>query len=178
MRINRKLLIPILFLFYLIPFVGIVAGLVMLLFSALKSNEKTFDILVNVAGLVVSFLETFLFIQYLFNNTSTNKGFAKISGMQLNGLIPHIEFYKLQHHVYPDSLQQLNNDTLAYSAIIEDPVLVWAFKNKHGDPTTYFYKKMGNKYTIFSAGEDLKPNTSDDIYPTIKLDSSFSGFTK
>ena len=41
------------------------------------------------------------------------------------------------------------------------------------------YKKIGNKYTLFSVGIDGIPNTADDIYPNIfDSDSSKFGFMK
>lgn len=44
---------------------------------------------------------------------------------------------------------------------------------------TFQYKKMKNKYNLFSVGIDEIPNTLDDLYPTIfDKDSTKIGYLK
>ncbi len=86
--------------------------------------------------------------------------------MEMNSIVKEIEFYKIEHGTYPDSLKQLNakNEFLD----IYDPV--------QGDNNAIFnYHRIGNKYTLFSSGLDQVPGTADDIYPSIKIDTSKIG---
>lgn len=94
--------------------------------------------------------------------------------MHLNSLVKDIEFYKLQHGQYPDSLQQLlEKDKVVF---IYDPLL----EVGKGTPDAKFnYRKIGDQYTVFSSGIDRVANTSDDIYPEVVIsDSSKIGFTR
>jgi hypothetical protein len=87
-----------------------------------------------------------------------------------NGLVEivkSIEIFKVRNHAYPDSLPEL----LAY-----EPQLSLT------EPLTgrsFYYKKIGAKYALFSAGPDTLPGTPDDIYPLINFpDSSRVGLIK
>lgn len=175
MKDSQKIIRIIFLLLCMIPFLGILIGVGRLLFEIFKIKSKS-GILLSCFGVIIGFLSTFLFIKFLLTSKFTRPSFADISEQQLNGLVPQIEFYKLQHNSYPDSLEQLMNDSM-YVPIIQDPILVWNFKHD-GTKTTYIYKKIGEKYTIFSVGVDLIPNTADDIYPTVKLNPNNSGLIR
>ena len=112
----------------------------------------------------------FLFLKY---GKLPKEGFTNVSQMQLNRLVKDVEFYKLQNGQYPDSLQQLKEDDKLIS--IDDPID--AFGSKGWKP--FNYKKVGEKYLIFSSGIDGIPYTKDDLFPTIEInDSSKIGFLK
>lgn len=86
-----------------------------------------------------------------------------------------IEFYKLVHGTYPDSLKQLLDDDKL--APINDPAQGMKIKIK--SPSYYNYEKIGDKYLIFSSGQDGIPKTSDDLFPKIKItDSTKIGLIK
>jgi len=84
---------------------------------------------------------------------------TQLTQMQLKRLVKNIEFYNLQHGQYPDSLKELlADDKLA--SIFDD------IQQNHGRANDKFnYKKVGQKYTLFSSGEDGIPNTKDDLFP-------------
>lgn len=84
--------------------------------------------------------------------------------MYLNNIVKEIEFYKMQHGIYPDSLKQLKVSGLT---ILNDPML----DDEKND--LFNYHKIDDKYTLFSSGVDGIPNTKDDIYPTV--DTSKTG---
>lgn len=98
------------------------------------------------------------------------KGFENISQMQLNSLVKNIEYYKLVHGLYPDNLQQLLIDDKL--APINDAV-----QGMNTKACSYYnYQKMGDKYLLFSSGQDGIPNTKDDLFPQITIaDSSKIG---
>jgi hypothetical protein len=149
-----------------IPLVGAFVGVGLILYGIFQYKDKW---LVFIGLACVAF--TIFVYSSLFYSTKNSKvfkdGFANISQMQLNSLVKEIEFYKLENGVYPDSLQQLGlKDSFTN---IDDPLL----SGKKND--TYNYHRIGNKYTLFSSGPDQIPNTADDIYPSIKIDTSKIG---
>jgi hypothetical protein len=93
--------------------------------------------------------------------------------MQLNSLVKNVEFYKLQHGQYPDNLQQLLEDDKL--APITD-----AIQSVQGRENSYYnYQRSGNKYLLFSSGQDGLPNTKDDLYPQVTIgDSSKIGLVR
>jgi hypothetical protein len=156
----------------LIPLVGAFVGLGLLLYGLLKYKDKWLSI-IGAAGIVW----TVIFYSTLFyagtHMSVFKKGFADISQMQLNSLVKNIEFYRLQHGQYPDSLQQLRDDDKL--APISDPVQGLQTK----ESSYYNYKKVGDKYSLFSSGQDGITNTKDDLFPQITIsDSSKIGLLK
>jgi len=100
-----------------------------------------------------------------FISPGIKQGFAEISKMQINELVMHIEFYKLQHGHYPDNLPQLQEaDGLVP---ITDAAIGMQTKIVY-----YNYEKIGEKYTLFSSGMDGIPGTGDDFYPQISIPDS------
>ena len=149
----------------IIPLVGAFVGLGLLLYGLLKYKDKWLSI-IGVAGILFTvFVYSSLF--YAMKNSSIfKKGFADISQMQLNSLTKNIEFYKLQHGQYPDSLQQLLDDDKL--APITDAIQL----NQRRENLKYNYQKVGDKYLLFSSGQDGIPNTSDDLFPQIAVSDS------
>lgn len=95
-----------------------------------------------------------------FSSEAGKKGWEKIAQFQLNALVKDIEYYKLQEGNYPDSLKQMEKpNVIIYT---EDPT---QSELKDSD---YNYKKIGEKYILFSSGSDRIRNTADDIYPQIE----------
>ena len=93
--------------------------------------------------------------------------------MKLNSLVKNIEFYKLEHGQYPDNLLQLLNDDKL--APINDAAQGLSTKEN----SYYNYEKIGDKYSVFSSGQDGIPNSKDDLFPQITItDSSKIGLIK
>ncbi len=156
----------------LIPLVGAFVGLGLLLYGLLKYKDKWLSI-IGAAGILWTII-VYSSLFYAAKHASVfKKGFEDISQMQLNSLVKNIEFYKIEHGKYPDSLQQLlDGDQLAP---ITDAV---QGMNTKGD-LYYNYKKIGNKYLLFSSGQDGIPNTKDDLFPQVTItDSSKIGVIK
>lgn len=149
----------------IIPLVGAFVGLGLLLYGLLKYKDKWLSIIggAGIAWTIIIYSSLF----YAGTHASVFKnGFAHLSQMQLNSLVKNIEFYKLEHDQYPDNLKQLlNDDNLAP---INDPVQGLQTK---GD--SYFnYEKIGDKYLLFSSGQDGVPNTKDDLFPQLAITDS------
>src|SRR5205809_6843783 len=93
----------------LIPLIGGFVGLGLLLYGLIKYKDKWLTIIGAFGILWTIIIYSSLF--YGMKHASIFKqGFGDISQMQLNSLVKNIEFYKLQHGQYPDSLEQLLND--------------------------------------------------------------------
>jgi D-alanyl-lipoteichoic acid acyltransferase DltB (MBOAT superfamily) len=146
----------------LIPIVGIFIGIGLILAGIFRYKDRKL-ILIGLIGILITVaIYSFLFYKLDFRK-NTIDGFAKISQEDVNDLVKEIEFYKLTNDRYPDSLQQLINSDKIIS--INDPLLIIKMDEKI--KTTFQYKKLGQKYTLFSAGIDGISGTRDDIYPNI-----------
>ena len=156
----------------LIPLVGAFVGLGLLLYGLLKYKDKRLSI-IGAAGILWTIL-VYSTLFYAGKHASIfKKGFEDISQMQLNSLVKNIEFYKLAHEQYPDSLKQLlDDDKLA-------PINDAAQGMDTKENSYYNYEKIGDKYLLFSSGQDGIPNTKDDLFPQITItDSSKIGLIK
>ncbi|MEP6614852.1 MAG: YcxB family protein [Mucilaginibacter sp.] len=149
----------------LIPIVGGVAGLIFTLNGISRYKDAKY-ILMGIACMsftlgVAYFAERNLKLEQLFDS-----GFIVNSHFQLNDLMKDVEFYKLRHGQYPDSLAQLSKDGPMISNF--DPIQ--SSHSKYG--TGYNYKKVGNHYYLFSSGLDGVPNTKDDFHPDVAVTDS------
>jgi hypothetical protein len=149
----------------LIPLVGAFVGLGLLLLGLLKYKDKWLSI-IGAAGILFTVLVYSMLIYAGKNSPVFTKGFESISQMQLNSLLKNIEFHKLLHGQYPDNLQQLlDDDQLA-------PITDAAQGMNANGILYYNYEKVGDKYVLFSSGQDGVPNTEDDLYPQVVISDS------
>jgi hypothetical protein len=156
----------------LIPIVGIVFGIILIFKGIFKFKSKLL-IIIGAFGFVfnIGLCGTLFYVLHTADFFS-QKPFIPYSQGELNNLTKNIEFYKIQYGTYPDSLEQLKKDGTNISI---DDVLQFGFGNDK--KVHYNYKKVGNKYLLFSSGLDKIPNTDDDLYPTIVVtDSNKFGF--
>lgn len=157
----------------LLPGIGAIAGLVLLILGIVHYKDRVFIIMGSV-GIVITIAVYSSLFYFASNSDVFRKGFADIAQTEINDLVKDIEFYKLQHGAYPDSLQQIvdKNSMISIYDVSQE--------NKAGSTLpSYRYKKMANKYLLFSPGLDGKINTPDDIYPTLSNpDTSKLGFIR
>lgn len=154
-------------LFCFIPVFGAFVGLVLVLYGLLKYKDKWLT-LIGVAGIGFTiFVYTFLF-NFGFKSNIVANGFSKISEDKINVLVKHIELYKLSNGIYPDSLNQLLNAD-KNAPIYDDVLMVSNAKN-----TLFHYTNNDSKYLLFGCGPDRKPNTKDDVYPSVTEPSNSS----
>jgi len=157
----------------IIPFVGAVNGIIMIIQGVVKYKNILYSVL-GLAGIMFTiYIFSFFWMKPNLNDAAFSKGFAHTSQTQLNEVVKDIEFYKLQNNHYPDSLQQLT--TANNTVDIYDPI--YSFRARKSIP--FNYKKIGKRYTIYSSGLDMVPNTKDDIYPSINVsDTTKFGFIR
>ena len=157
----------------LIPLLGAIVGFVLVLLGIFRYRNKTLVYIGTACILFTVGLYSYL-IYVARNSDEVATGFATISQMQVNGLVKDIEFYKIQHGVYPNKLEDLqeNNELVT----IVDPILL---NHSTKGNLNYQYEKVGDRYKIYSVGVDRVDNTTDDIYPTLaNADSTKIGFIK
>ncbi len=158
----------------LIPFAGKFVGIGLFLLPLILYRDRRLALI----GLMGFFLAVGIdraVSPVFLRSPISQQGFAFSSQLQLNNLIKNVEFYKLQHGQYPDSLPQLRNDDK--TAPIYDVLPFKGFNKKPGH--YYNYQRVGDKYLLFSSGLDGIPNTPDDLYPKVLMcDSSKIGWIR
>ncbi len=156
----------------LIPLVGAFVGIVLIILGLVKYKDKLLTIIGAFGVLFTIGVYSFLFY-YMKNGDLSKQGFAQISQMQLNSLIKNIEFYNIENGHYPDNLKDLLQKDNVVS--IYDPIQTV----QQRENTMYNYEKTGDKYQLFSSGEDGVPKTSDDLFPVVTIsDSSRIGYIR
>ena len=156
----------------LMPLIGAFIGFGLLLYGLLKYKDKWLSI-IGAAGIVWTII-VYSSLFYAGTHAAVFKnGFKDLSQMQLNSLVKNVEFYKITHGEYPGSLQQLLEDDKL--APINDVVQGMNMKGV----SYYNYEKIGDRYLLFSSGQDGIPNTKDDLFTQMTLrDSSKIGLIK
>ena len=160
-KINEKKTTPPYKLGYLgiIPLVGFFIGIGLTLYGIFRYKDRKLT-LIGISCMLFTILvysSLFYFSNY---SDFAKKGSEKIAQIELNSLVKDIEYYKLQKGSYPDNLKQLQSQNKMVS--ISDPTQSRIGKD-------YFnYKKLGEKYILFSYGSDRIKNTVDDIFPQIE----------
>jgi hypothetical protein len=159
--------------FGLIPIVGVFIGISLIGESVSKYKDRKLT-LIGIASImftVIIYSSLFYYGKY---SKQFRKELAPMSAMYLNNLVRDIEFYKSQEGYYPYSLEELL--FVEKMVVIYDPVQQGKDNPVKGE---FYYKRIGEKYTLFSCGVDKIPFTADDIFPSMQgLDSSKIGFIR
>ena len=154
--------------FGLVPIWGCICGVILFYKGLIEYKDRKLAIIgANCIALTVCFL-TFMNSDYM-SNINRKQSLKAVNG-DLNRIVQEIEYYKIKNGIYPDSLPQIIKDNKTE--------ILYDFMAKH-IAIPYHYKKIGNKYTLFSVGVDGIPFTDDDIYPTTGMnDTSKFGLIK
>lgn len=91
---------------------------------------------------------------------------ARLAQTTVTSLVQTIEFYKVRHGSYPESLAALQ-------ASFKDNPMVFVFDPSHvplrGEPRHFYYERLdGGHYYLLGLGADGRPFTGDDILPQVK----------
>ncbi len=153
-----------------IPLLGVPLGVVAIVWGLVKLKHGGWKvILLGVMGI------TFTIALY---STLFYQGFVKRGGMfddlrgqmaeqMLASVVKEIEFYKVQHGAYPQSLKDIEPKGKPQGFVsIYDPSQM---RLGDKDPTLFHYELVnnGSNYYLFSVGADGKPFTKDDVYPVL-----------
>ena len=92
---------------------------------------------------------------------------TKLAQNSLNSVVQAVEFYKVQHGSYPESLKALQESLPKDSMIfVADPTDI----KFSGTPRYFYYERVGaDHYYLRGVGPDGLPFTSDDILPQVQL---------
>jgi hypothetical protein len=144
-----------------IPLVGFFAGIAMIILAVTKFKDKWMIVIGIACMLMTIAFYTALF--YIGFKSKIGKGlWAQHSQMQLNNLVRHVEYYKLEHDEYPKNLQDLLKENKE-GIIIFDPIKVVGTTGSN----LFNYENRGDTYLLFSSGVDEIAHTEDDLYPQV-----------
>lgn len=156
--------------FSFFPILGAISGGIMLALGLTRHKDKWL-IIIGAFGISVSVLFFSVILYQTHFSKSVDKQWADISQGEINKIANIVEVYKIKYRVYPDSLEQARLIDPYLSVV--DPLQT--IRLKFGIKCVYVYKKIGDKYTLYSIGIDHIPRTSDDIYPQMGADSASFG---
>lgn len=152
----------------LIPGFGIIIAIILICYAIFKFKSiKLFItiILTTIGGIFLMKLDEYYLKQKIMYGKDFENIAVKEAVNDLDEITQKLERYKLKYGDYPDSLQQLGDESPFFS--IKDPLLT---RNpKVHKFLYYYYKKTADGYSLFSSGRDGIPNTKDDIYPRTHL---------
>ena len=147
-----------------IPLVGFFVGVFLFFFGILKYKDKKLTFIgIGCILFTILIYSTLYYVGFV--SDFGKKGWDKNAEMALTTLVKHIEFFKLENGKYPDNLKQIESKN--EFIFIVDPTQ----KADKDNPKYFNYKNLGEKYLLFSPGNDGIPNTKDDIYPIIKTNN-------
>jgi len=157
----------------LIPVWGAVAG-VILMFKGFGQERDKKLVLIGAGGILFTILVCYFLVPHYVVSKMAKKGLVGLTQSDVNNLVKEIEFYKMQNGIYPDSLKEVTKGDKFAS--IHD---LMALPDAGINSQTFHYRKIGNKYTLYSVGIDGIAGTADDIYPTSTMnDTTKFGFIK
>ena len=160
----------------IIPVVGAFVGIYLIIIGAFKFKNKVL-IISGLFGIILSLIVVGYFTRDIVkqrNDLNKSIEIKHFTQQKLNALVKDIEFYNLIKNNYPESLLQLENIDPSV-----DIVDVLPLGKSNYRRNIFIYEKINNKYRLFSIGPDGKPQTNDDIFPTIMTtDSSRIGLIK
>lgn len=142
-----------------IPLIGFFVGIALILRGIFQYRDKKL-IYIGIGGMLFTIIIYALLIYQTEHSDSSKQRMQSLSILNMNKLVNYIELYKTQNGIYPDSLEQVKK--YEEFLFIYDPIF---FKRGKKASLKYYYKKIKEKYTLFSIGLDQMPNSSDDIYP-------------
>jgi hypothetical protein len=145
----------------LVPNFGVIAGVV-LLYQGIVRLKSRLLVIIGVADILFTILFWVAIQHWVFDGPVFTRLNKEMSQGMLNTVFKSVEFFKLQHGHYPDSLQQIE-DIKGY-VWITDPLSKKVTSPQGGN---FYYQKTGDRYWLFSVGEDGQPFTADDMYPAM-----------
>lgn len=151
-----------------IPLIGVFTGIICIIIAVIskKSNSKLLGGL-GFAGIMVSVVLYGSLLYNMFNGESFSKKFEPHSKSAMTSLVRHIEYYKLQYGVYPESMYALRGNLKEGEMVFSyDMSVPMDFGLKSRD---FYYEiiNSGQNYVLLGIGQDALPFTEDDIFPLI-----------
>lgn len=160
-----------------IPGIGVLFGIIAVIWGLLTSKFRGRRLVaLGLTGICIACIPHGI-LYYL--------GFVKKDGFfaeanrsftqrNLNSLVLGIEYYKIQHGYYPESLKDLREFSATTGSL--DIYEHWSL-GPRAKPTPFFYQRVGSDhYYLRAVGPDRAPFTADDIAPSLpKAEAAMTG---
>jgi hypothetical protein len=140
-----------------VPVVGVIIGIKFIYQGYYRYKD---NLLIGLGIAMIAFWPLFIYSTQFMDASKLDVDFSGVAEAELNGIFKSVESYKTRNGVYPESIEQLQTKGL----IFYDPMIP---KNTNKDSLKFHFRNYGNKYTLFSVGQDGIPYTKDDIYPNL-----------
>lgn len=153
-----------------IPLIGLLFGIAALVLSILGWRKRGAKIVALIASLgmlcTVALYGALFYFGFVQRGGVYDELRQQLTVNTLSTLVSEIEFYRLQHGVYPESLEQLQESQPNKPIFIVDtsspPFSAEPFR-------LFYYERSGDAhYYLRSVGNDGKAFTADDILPHIE----------
>ena len=152
-----------------IPLIGLLFGIAALVLSILGWRKRGAKIVALIASLgmlcTVALYGALFYFGFVQRGGVYDELRQQLAVNTLSALVSEVEFYHLQHGVYPESLEQLQKSQSNKPIFIYDtsstPLSSEPFR-------LFYYERSGDThYYLRSVGNDGEPFTGDDILPDI-----------
>lgn len=153
-----------------IPLIGVLFGVVAILWGLLtsKAGGKTLA-LIGAAGIVftIAVYSALFYFGFMYRGGIYDDLRARQAQGLVTELVRVIEFYKVQHGHYPESLETLRGSVPSESPVfIFDPMDV----NLSGPSRQFHYQVVdADHYYLLGVGWDGVPFTADDVRPKVDV---------
>jgi len=153
-----------------IPLIGLLFGIAALVLSILGWRKRCAKIVALIASLgmlcTVALYGALFYFGFVQRGGVYDELRQQLTVNTLSTLVSEIEFYRLQHGAYPESLEQLQESQPNKPIFIVDtsntPFSAEPFR-------LFYYERSGDAhYYLRSVGNDGKAFTADDILPHIE----------
>lgn len=152
-----------------IPLIGIVFGIIAIVWGIVRRVRSL--VILGAGGILFSVV---LYSALFYFGFHQRGGFydklrSQMAVTMLNSAVKEVEYYKLQHGHYPNTLHDLDTKDPNKLPTVFDPTSM----ERKGTNDSYFYYELdasGTSYFLRSVGPDGIPFTADDILPTISED--------
>jgi type II secretion system (T2SS) protein G len=149
-----------------IPLIGVVFGIIAIVWGILRRVRSL--IVLGVGGILFTIVlySALFYFGFYQRGGIFDKLRSYMAVTMLNSAVKEVEYYKLQHGHYPNSLRDLVSKDPNNSSTFIDPTFV---ERKGTNDSCFFYEldASGTSYFLRSVGPDGIPFTADDILPTI-----------
>jgi hypothetical protein len=153
-----------------IPLIGLIFGIAALVLSILGWRKRGAKIVALIASLgmlcTVALYGALFYFGFVQRGGVYDELRQQLTVNTLSSLVSEVEFYRLQHGVYPESLEQLQESQP------NKPIFMYDTSTTplSSEPLRlFYYERSGDThYYLRSVGNDGEAFTADDILPNIE----------
>jgi hypothetical protein len=146
-----------------LPNIGIIVGTI-LIYLGIKRKDNKLKI-IGVANVLFTPLFWIAFMYYMNYSGISKKANIEFTNHYLNEIVKDLEYYKSVNGNYPSKLEALKKQNKFF---VDTEFFKKSIFFNEKNPAKFYYKKLNDDYILKSFGPDMKLNTKDDIFPTLK----------